>query len=124
LNRVAYAAGGRPPLEAPARYGSPPFHGVAREDGQDPLTGLAEAVDVDARLRDGLGGLGEHAGPVLAEIDGEILADRLHEAMYLLPTGTHAQPSPRVRMPPGATAVKAGGDRRAPPLHFRIRRRF
>src|SRR5439155_4849464 len=65
-------------LEAGALDGPAGRRWIGRRDVEDAVGGVAVAVDVDVRLGDGLGRLCELAGPVLAEIDSEVLARGLH----------------------------------------------
>ena len=74
-------------LEARALDRAARRHRIARDEVEHAVARDGEAVDVDAVLAHGLRGLHERAGPVRAEVDGEILC------------GLHLPNPPRVAGP-------------------------
>src|SRR5206468_8758184 len=81
-------------LEAGSLDGFARRRGVRREDVKRSFI-LGVAVDVDLCLRDGVERFRDHARPILAEVDADVLACGLHAWRYLLPAGTRASPPGR-----------------------------
>src|SRR5438093_11695920 len=70
-------------LEAGSLDGFARRRGVRREDVKRSFI-LGVAVDVDLCLRDGVERFRDHARPILAEVDADVLACGLHAWRYLL----------------------------------------